>query len=149
DRALVNESIVDFQRALSLAPMRADTWMRYAYALYMRDGYSEDADRAMLMSHTVGPAEGQLLNFRLRFGLANWEAATPELRAASLYQAQLMWRYWGDRRRQLIDLYLQLDTPEKLDAVRRAVGDEIEAHGGEADAFIDAVRRRRAVLQVG
>jgi len=144
-RALINESIAEMRRSLAHAPMRADTWMRYAYALYLSDGYTDEAGEAMMMSHSVGPAEGGYLYFRLAFGMANWEKLSPALRQATLSQAQLMWRYWGEPRQQLIDHYLQLDTPEKLDAVRRAVAQEIAGAGAEED-FLEAVRNRRAAL---
>ena len=140
DENELEESIAYFKLAIARAPMRTHVWLRYAYALYLRDGYTQSVDDALLMSHNIGPAEGDDLAFRLQLGLSNWDLLSTEMRDATRRQARLLWRYPPQYRDQLLDLYLQLTAPETMDVVR----DAALAEGALEENFLYEVRRRRA-----
>ncbi|MEM1103894.1 MAG: hypothetical protein AAGH48_07285, partial [Pseudomonadota bacterium] len=145
--ALLDASLASLERSLSAAPMRPSVWMRYAYALERRRGYTDAVDRALLMSYDVGPAEQDALLFRLGFALSHWEQTSPALKRASARQAAVMWRYCCETRTQLLDLYLQLDTEEKIRAINVAVADEARRQGEDENAFLEQLRNRRAALK--
>ncbi|HYF21935.1 MAG TPA: hypothetical protein VD929_00915 [Caulobacteraceae bacterium] len=91
DRERWSEAETHARKAASLSPARAESWLAVAYAVYMRDGLTPQALKALETSYVAGPFDPDASLWRLRFAFDNWTGLTPELRRDVLAEVDALW----------------------------------------------------------
>jgi len=91
DRGRWSEAEAHARKAAALSPARAEIWLAQAYAVYMRDGLTPEALKALETSYVAGPFDPDASLWRLRFVFDNWTGLTPGLRQDALRELDALW----------------------------------------------------------